>query len=79
MIIISSLTESLFPAISNYPFYRIALIYAEFNLVIPFLTSPKVLFPLNLGPRTGKLGRHDKLIYLSTSFSYLISFTLIYS
>lgn len=61
--------EILCPSISISPFSCAALIWSEFSWVIAFLIFPNALFPLNLGPITGKFGKHVSLTYLSTFFS----------
>lgn len=78
VIIKSSLAESFCPATYIYPFYLAFLICSDVNCAIPFLTSPKALLPLNLGPKTGRFGKHVSFTYFYTFFSYSISLTFIY-
>lgn len=78
VIIKSSWADSFCPATYIYPFSRAFFICSDVNCVMPFLTSPKALLPLNLGPNTGRFGKQVSFTYFYTFFSYKISLTLIY-
>lgn len=61
------------------PFNRNSYNYSVVKFVIAVLISPKRLFPLNLGPNTGKLGSAYSFTYLSKLVSICMLSTLISS